>query len=44
MRTPKQLQRVFELDDAGADEPAIELVVHPDGRFEALARPLSTAP
>ncbi|MGY0063109.1 SMI1/KNR4 family protein [Streptomyces sp. LZ34] len=36
MRTPKQLQRVFELDDTGADELAIELVVHADGRFEAV--------
>ncbi|NUP37392.1 MAG: SMI1/KNR4 family protein [Streptomyces sp.] len=36
MRTPKQLQRVFELDDTRADELTIELVVYPDGRFEAL--------
>ncbi|MFD8380219.1 SMI1/KNR4 family protein [Streptomyces sp. NPDC059679] len=36
MRTPKQLQRVFELDDTRADELTIELAVYPDGRFEAL--------
>ncbi|MEV0391070.1 SMI1/KNR4 family protein [Nonomuraea sp. NPDC050643] len=36
MRMPKQLQRVFELDDTGADKLAIELMVHPDGRFEAM--------
>ncbi|MDX3231508.1 SMI1/KNR4 family protein [Streptomyces sp. ME19-01-6] len=36
MRTPKQLKRVFELDDTGADALAIELMVFADGRFEAL--------
>ncbi|MFK4268499.1 SMI1/KNR4 family protein [Streptomyces milbemycinicus] len=36
MRTPKQLKRVFELDDTRAAELTIELVVYPDGRFEAL--------
>jgi cell wall assembly regulator SMI1 len=36
MRTPKQLKRVFELDDTRADELTIELMVHADGRFEAL--------
>lgn len=36
VRTPEYLKRVFELDDTGADELTIELVVHPDGRFEAM--------
>ncbi|MFE6160589.1 SMI1/KNR4 family protein [Streptomyces sp. NPDC056486] len=36
MRTPKQMQQIFELDDTGADELAIDLVVYPDGRFEAV--------
>lgn len=36
MRKPEYLKRIFELDDTGADELAIELVVHPDGRFEAM--------
>ncbi|MFF4694871.1 SMI1/KNR4 family protein [Streptomyces chattanoogensis] len=36
MRAPEYLKRVFELDDTGADELTIELVVHPDGRFEAM--------
>ncbi|MGW5867330.1 SMI1/KNR4 family protein [Streptomyces sp. NPDC055239] len=36
VRTPKQMQQVFELDDTGADELAIDLVVYPDGRFEAV--------
>ncbi|AQW48272.1 SMI1/KNR4 family protein [Streptomyces violaceusniger] len=36
MRTPEYLTRVLGLDDTSADELAIELVVYPDGRFEAV--------
>ncbi|MFD6993021.1 SMI1/KNR4 family protein [Streptomyces sp. NPDC059943] len=36
MRTPEYLKRVCELDDTGSGELAIDLVVHPDGRFEAV--------
>ncbi|WP_405791937.1 SMI1/KNR4 family protein [Streptomyces sp. NBC_01506] len=36
MRTPEYLTRILELDDTGADELTIELVVYPDGRFEAM--------
>ncbi|NBE51707.1 SMI1/KNR4 family protein [Streptomyces boluensis] len=36
MRNLDRLKRVFELDDTGADELMIDLVVHPGGEFEAV--------
>ncbi|MER7078549.1 Cell wall assembly regulator SMI1 [Saccharopolyspora kobensis] len=36
MRTPEYLKQIVELDDTGTGELAVELMVHPDGRYEAV--------